>query len=104
MIATKEMPVTVGVFVRPGQVPAPMKGTAGRRNRGFEYDGVNDNNLRFLAEELLPFVAGSCTSTCPLTVMIGACPAAAVVGLRRSQRHGIGPRRLAGSTHPVEVE
>jgi len=57
MIATKEMPVTVGVFVRPGEVPPPMKGTAGRRNRDFEYDGVNDNNVRFLVNELLPFVA-----------------------------------------------
>jgi len=57
MIATKEMPVTVGVFVRPGELPAPMKGTLGRRNRCFEYDGVSDNNVRFLTEELLPFVA-----------------------------------------------
>jgi enterochelin esterase-like enzyme/sugar lactone lactonase YvrE len=56
-IATKEMPVTVGVFVRPGEVPAPMKGTAGRRNRDFEYDGVSDHNLRFFDEEILPFVA-----------------------------------------------
>ena len=57
MIATKEMPVTVGVFVRPGVLPAPMKGTLGRRNRCFEYDGVNDNNVRFVIDELLPFVA-----------------------------------------------
>lgn len=57
MIATKEMPVTVGVFVRPGDVPAPMNGTLGRRNRDFEYDGVSDANVRFLVEELLPFVA-----------------------------------------------
>ena len=57
MIAGKEMPVTVGVFVRPGDVPAPMNGTLGRRNRDFEYDGVNDNNVRFLIDELLPFVA-----------------------------------------------
>jgi gluconolactonase len=57
MIATQEIPVTVGVFVRPGEVPAPMKGTAGRRNRDFEYDAVNDNNARFFDEELLPFVA-----------------------------------------------
>ena len=57
MIATKEMPVTVGVFVRPGEVPAPVKGTLGRRNRDFEYDGVSDNKVRFLTEELLPFVA-----------------------------------------------
>jgi gluconolactonase len=57
MIAGKEMPVTVGVFVRPGDVPAPMKGTLGRRNRDFEYDGVSDNNVRFLIDELLPFLA-----------------------------------------------
>ena len=57
MIATNEMPVTVGVFVRPGELPAPMKGTLGRRNRCFEYDGVSDNNVRFFIEELLPFVA-----------------------------------------------
>ena len=57
MIATKEMPVTVGVFVRPGELPTPIKGTMGRRNRCFEYDGVSDNNVRFFTEELLPFVA-----------------------------------------------
>ena len=57
MIATREIPVTVGVFVRPGDLPAPMPGTLGRRNRSFEYDGVNDNNVRFLSEELLPFIA-----------------------------------------------
>ncbi len=57
MIATKEMPVTVGVFVRPGDLPAPMKGTAGRRNRDFEYDGISDNKVRFLIDELLPFIA-----------------------------------------------
>ena len=57
MIATNEMPVTVGVYVKPGEVPAPMKGTLGRRNRDFEYDGVNDDNVRFLVDELLPYVA-----------------------------------------------
>jgi len=57
MIATGEMPVTVGVFVRPGELPAPMKGTLGRRNRDFEYDAVNDNKVRFLTGELLPYVA-----------------------------------------------
>lgn len=57
MIATNEMPVTIGVFVRPGDLPAPMKGTLGRRNRDFEYDGVSDNKVRFLTEELLPFIA-----------------------------------------------
>jgi gluconolactonase len=56
MIAAKEMPVTVGVFVRPGELPATIKGTLGRRNRCFEYDGVSDNNVRFFVDELLPFV------------------------------------------------
>lgn len=57
MIATGEMPVTVGVFVRPGELPAPMPGTLGRRNRCFEYDAVNDLHARFLTEELLPHIA-----------------------------------------------
>ena len=57
MIATKEIPVTVGVFVRPGDLPAPMAGTLGRRNRDLEYDGVSDDNVRFLIDELLPFIA-----------------------------------------------
>lgn len=57
LIATKEMPVTIGVFVKPGTLPAPMKGTMDRRNRDLEYDGVGDENVRFLHDELLPFVA-----------------------------------------------
>ena len=57
MIATKEMPVTIGVFVRPGDLPATVKNTLGRRNRCFEYDRVGDDNVRFLVDELLPFVA-----------------------------------------------
>ena len=57
MIASKEMPVTIGVFVRPGEVPAPMSGTLGRRNRDFEYDSISDNNMRFLVDELLPHIA-----------------------------------------------
>ena len=66
LIARGDMPVTVGVFVRPGELPAPMSGTLGRRNRCFEYDAVNDSYARFLVEELLPFVArefGLCLST-----------------------------------------
>ncbi len=57
LIAAKQMPVTIGVFVRPGDLPATVKNAMGRRNRCFEYDGMGDNNVRFLVEELLPFVA-----------------------------------------------
>lgn len=63
LIAAGEMPVTVGVFVRPGELPAPKPGTLGRRNRCFEYDAVNDNYVRFLTEELLPYVARTFTLT-----------------------------------------
>jgi enterochelin esterase-like enzyme/sugar lactone lactonase YvrE len=57
LIAAGDMPVTVGVFVRPGELPAPMPDTLGRRNRCFEYDAVGDAYVRFLVDELLPFVA-----------------------------------------------
>ncbi len=59
LIAAKEMPVTIGVFIRPGDLPAPMPGTLGRRNRCFEYDGVGDAYARFLVDELLPWVAAT---------------------------------------------
>jgi sugar lactone lactonase YvrE len=50
------MPVTIGVFISPGILPATIPGMAGRRNRCFEYDSVNDNYVRFLTVELLPYV------------------------------------------------
>jgi len=57
LIAAKDMPVTIGVFVRPGDVLSTTNGMMGRRNRCFEYDGVGDNHARFITEEILPFVA-----------------------------------------------
>jgi enterochelin esterase family protein len=58
LIARGEMPVTIGVFVNPGQageeVPAdPWRGS----NRSFEYDSMSDQYARFLIDELLPDVA-----------------------------------------------
>jgi gluconolactonase len=57
LIARGELPVLIGVFVRPGVVPAadPEK-ALDRFNRSFEYDGLGDAYARFLLEELLPFV------------------------------------------------
>jgi gluconolactonase len=57
LIATREMPMTIGVFVRPGDLPATVKNTIGRRNRCLEYDGMGDANVQFLVDELLPFIA-----------------------------------------------
>ena len=55
LIARGEMPVTIGVFVAPGQVHARTPGTAlDRYNRSVEYDSLGDTYVRFLLEELLP--------------------------------------------------
>ena len=51
-----EMPVTLGVFVSPGVVPAPHADAQPRFNRSFEYDSLGDRYARFLLEELLPHV------------------------------------------------
>jgi enterochelin esterase-like enzyme len=56
LIAAKEMPVTIAIFIHPGMVPAPIPGTFPRPNRGYEYDGISNNYVRFLTEELLPYV------------------------------------------------
>src|SRR4051812_20913547 len=56
LIAKKQMPVTIGVFVSPGVVPAAGENALPRYNRSFEYDGLGDNYARFLIEELLPEV------------------------------------------------
>ncbi len=56
LIARKEMPVTIGVFINPGNVPATEPGAKGRSNRSYEYDSLGDAYARFLLEELLPEV------------------------------------------------
>ena len=50
LIARKDMPVTVGVFIQPGTFDD------GRSNRSFEYDTLSDQYARFLLEEILPEV------------------------------------------------
>lgn len=62
LIAKKEMPVTIGVFVMHGKVRAPSDQALDRFNRSFEYDGLGDNYVRFLLEELLPDVEKKTTS------------------------------------------
>jgi gluconolactonase len=62
LIHKKEMPVTIGVFITPGQVKAPNEQALGRFNRSYEYDTLSDNYVRFLLEELLPEVESKTTS------------------------------------------
>ncbi len=57
LIYKKEMPVTIAVFIQPGSVPPDNDNTAlSRNNRSFEYDGLGDNYVKFLLQELLPEV------------------------------------------------
>jgi gluconolactonase len=63
LIHKKELPVIIGVFVAPGIVKAADANTAlDRFNRSYEYDGLGDNYVRFLLEELLPEVETKKTS------------------------------------------
>ena len=63
LIQANEMPVTIGIFVTPGIVKAADANTAlNRFNRSFEYDGLGDNYVRFLLEELLPEVETKTTT------------------------------------------
>lgn len=54
LIHQKAMPVTIAVFVDPGNIPGTMPGAAGRSNRSFEYDSLGDTYAKFLVEEFLP--------------------------------------------------
>lgn len=54
------MPVTLGIFINPGNDPAkPQASKWKASNRGFEYDAMSDRYAQFLKEEILPEVARS---------------------------------------------
>src|SRR5204863_7004954 len=48
LIAAKEMPVTIGIFVMHGRVKALSNEALDRYNRSYEYDGLGDAYARFL--------------------------------------------------------
>lgn len=54
LIHAGDMPVTIGLFINPGVVPAPNKNAQPRFNRSFEYDGMGPNHPTFLVDEMLP--------------------------------------------------
>ena len=56
LIHDRTMPVTIGVFVHPGRVPAARDGAVERLNRSYEYDTLSGDYARFLLDELLPDV------------------------------------------------
>ncbi len=56
LIASGEMPVTIGVFINPGQHKDRPSRKGKYSNRSDEYDSLGDRYARFLAEEVLPIV------------------------------------------------
>jgi enterochelin esterase family protein len=58
LIARKEMPVTVGIFINPGHKAEelPKPGWSDKNNRSFEYDTLSPQYAQFLVDEILPEV------------------------------------------------
>ena len=56
LIAKKEIPPLIGIFIKPGVVPAANENALPRFNRSYEYDSVTDTYSRFLIEEFLPAI------------------------------------------------
>ena len=54
LIDSGDMPVTIGLFVNPGIVPAAHEKAQPRYNRSFEFDTVDGRYAKFLLEELMP--------------------------------------------------
>jgi enterochelin esterase family protein len=67
LIHKKEMPVTIGIFIRPGNlVEKTRRGQPAakpRSNRSVEYDSLGDAYSKFLLNEILPEVAKKYTLT-----------------------------------------
>ena len=59
LIASKEIPVMISVFIDHGTVAAAGEEEYPRFNRSFEYDAMGDRYARFLLEEILPEVEQS---------------------------------------------
>jgi enterochelin esterase-like enzyme len=62
LIHKKEMPVTIGIFITPGQRGDTYPENLGMRNpnnRSVEYDSLGDTYARFLVEEMLPEIGKS---------------------------------------------
>ena len=56
LIAKKEIPVLIGVFLTPGVVKAADTNALNRFNRSLEYDGLGPDYARFVLNEIFPAV------------------------------------------------
>jgi S-formylglutathione hydrolase FrmB len=82
LIAKKEIPVTVGIFITPGQrgeeYPDTL-GTGNPNNRAAEYDSLTDAYTRFIVDEMLPEVGKKyALATDPARRAIGGASSGAI--------------------------
>jgi len=56
LIAKKDIPPLVGIFIKPGVVPAANDNALPRFNRSYEYDSVSPTYSQFLIDEFLPAI------------------------------------------------
>lgn len=56
LIATKQIPVMIGLFIDHGVVPSTSQDNYPRCNRSYEYDALGDRYANFLMDEILPEV------------------------------------------------
>jgi enterochelin esterase-like enzyme len=59
LIHKSEMPLTIGIFINPGNVPPAKPEEKPRQNRSFEYDSLSPQYADFLLKEMLPEVSKS---------------------------------------------
>jgi len=82
LIAKRQIPVTIGIFITPGQRGSEFPesiGTGNPDNRDMEYDVLDDTYARFLIEELLPEVGKQYNlSTKPEDRAIGGASSGAI--------------------------
>ena len=82
LIHKKDIPVTIGIFITPGQrgdVYPDTLGTGNPNNRAAEYDALSDAYTRFLVDEMLPEVAKKyALATDPARRAIGGASSGAI--------------------------
>lgn len=91
LIAKGEIPVTLGIFVTPGNTGAVYPDNLGMSNpnhRAEEYDALSDTHTRMLTEELLPHVAKSYAFTSdPKRRVIGGTSSGAIASFTAAWTH-----------------
>lgn len=82
LIAKGDMPVTIGLFITPGNLSSHYPTNLGMSNpdhRAEEYDAMNDNFVRMLIDELIPLVSKDYTiSSDPEQHAIGGTSSGAI--------------------------